>query len=182
MIHESKYWKQPLLRAATWLERASLVDDDDQREKLFAKIEREVFVGFYAIRKLLPTFKLSLATKRLKFELVRFTAKVPASKIDYFNRHEIDDFYDLDRSDSEEKDLRFICNLIVHSYVFIIEVGEHRSIAGFYVSSDQSTAMGKLYFLGRDQVVQAFRMVGRDYPKNLRLERDQDTDQWIQLT
>jgi hypothetical protein len=47
---ESRYWKTPLLRAATWLERVQI--QEQTPERTYVRIERELFLGFYVIRKL----------------------------------------------------------------------------------------------------------------------------------
>jgi len=51
MIWESAYWKQPLLKAAAYLQRVKITNRT--KESTFVKIERELFIGFYSIRKLL---------------------------------------------------------------------------------------------------------------------------------
>lgn len=175
MIHESRYWKVPLVRSATLLEKVRV--DEESPEAALARVEREVFIGFYAIRKLLETFKLSQATKRFTVDLQCFAA-LPEVRVDYFNKYNIDEHYDLGRPASERRDLGFICNQIIHSYVFVIGIAEDRSIEGFFVTSD-SMRHRKLYFLPLANVVAIFRLVGRDYPKEQRLVRNRD-DQWVE--
>jgi hypothetical protein len=50
VIQESYYWKAPLLRAANWLERLRI--EESTAEHSLVRAERELIVGFYAIRKL----------------------------------------------------------------------------------------------------------------------------------
>ena len=57
MIWESQFWKEDLARLALQLKKRT-----GQRrwsERSLAKLEKEVFIGFYAIRKLLESKKLS---------------------------------------------------------------------------------------------------------------------------
>lgn len=49
--HESQYWKRPLLTGAATIRK--YMDKDDITDAQFARIEREMFIGFYAVRKLL---------------------------------------------------------------------------------------------------------------------------------
>ena len=53
MIYDSFYWKEPLLQTANWLRRVRL--SERTSERTYVRVEREVFVGFYSIRKLFDT-------------------------------------------------------------------------------------------------------------------------------
>lgn len=175
MIHESKYWKDPLLRAATWLSNLR-VSDDELGEKSLVRAEREIFIGFYAIRKLLETFKISKTTKELKLELFAYKAKI-GKLTDYFNRTEIDKLFELDQPMKEQRDIGFLCNQVVHSYVFLISINDDGKLEGFFISSD-SMRYKKLYFIELAQVINVFRIVGKDYPANMHLQRNAATGQW----
>ena len=175
MIHESKYWKQPLLRAATWISKLT-IQDNEAGERALVRVEREIFVGFYAIRKLLETFKVSSSTKELKIQLKAFKAN-PERSADYFNKTNIDELFDLDHPSQEQRDIGFLCNQIVHSYIFLIATQECGAIEGFFVASD-SMRFKKLYFVEIEQVVSAFKTVGKDYPSSMKLRRNEATDQW----
>ena len=174
MIHESRYWKQPLLRSARWLEKALV--DEDSSEKILARAEREVFIGFYAVRKLLATFKLSSATKRLTYELTWYPARSKAL-VDYFNRSDIDDHYDLDRGTTETRDIGFLCNQVVHGFIFIFAIGEAGSIDGVFLASD-TMRHRRLYLVPLQHIVQTFRIVGRDYPSQQHYVRNEQSGQW----
>lgn len=176
MIQESRYWKMPLLRAATWLERVRL-SDDDSAERSLVRIERELFMGFYGIRKLLETFTVSLETKSLQFQL----QWSPCVKlVDHQNAHRIDELFDLAQSQTEHRDLGFLCNQFIHSFVFVVAQNEDGSFAGAFISSDRSRHQ-KVYFVEVAQILLAFRTVGRDYPNSLHLRRNEETHQWEQV-
>jgi hypothetical protein len=86
VIHESRYWKTPLVRGANWLERLVITDDD--AEPMLARAEREVFIGFYAVRKLLPTLKLSASTRSMLVPVDWFSL-TPGQTVDYFHRSDV---------------------------------------------------------------------------------------------
>ena len=175
MIHESLYWKAPLLRSANWLEHLRF--DEKTEERALVRVERELFIGFYSIRKLLETFKLSVSTKSLVFHL----QWSPCIKmVDYFNAHRIDELFDLLAIKSEDRDLAFLCNQFIHSYVFVPVHHKACTLAGVYVSSDR-TRHAKLYFVELNQVIHAFRTVGRDYKRELHLRRNAKTNQWEEI-
>lgn len=174
MIHESRYWKIPLLRGATFLER--LVVTDENAESSLARAEREVFVGFYAIRKLLSTFKLSAATKVLTSEVTWFSPRAE-QPVDYFHRSDVDVLFDLEKPTRETRDLGFLCNQVIHSYVFVNSTTEEGTIDGFFVSSD-TMRRRRLYFFGLPAVLHAFRTVGRDYPTSAHYMFNERTREW----
>lgn len=170
MIYESSYWKEPLLEAATWLRRVRL--GENVRETTLVKIEKELFVGFYSIRKLLETLKVSGSTKKKKFDLVWYPNKKP---VDWLNHHFVEEHYDLAKSNQESRDIGYICNLFIHSYVFTL-VGENK-LEGVYVASDR-TKNQKAYYVPIEVILSAFRLVGRDYPSQVVLTRNPKTGEF----
>ena len=175
MIQESRYWKAPLLRTATWLERLHI--NDASRERALVRLERELFVGFYAIRKLLDTFKVSSEIRSMNF-MIRWSPCI--QQVDFFNAHRIEELFDLTRTHVEQRDLPYLCNQFVHSYVFAPIENEAGSIMGVYVASDRLKSE-KLYFVELNQILSAFRAVGRDYPQTLHLQRNERTNQWEEV-
>ena len=155
MIWESSYWKEPLLKSALWLEKINL--SENTQEHIFVRIEKELFIGFYSIRKLLETVKLTDATKSKKYEL-EWNPNI--EEPNHFNWHNIDRLYNLNQSSKESRDIGFICNLFIHSYVFIIS-GQNK-LDGVYISTDKLKEE-KVYFVSLENILSIYRLVGRDY-------------------
>jgi len=132
VIHESCYWKAPLLRAANWLEHLRI--EESTVERSLVRAERELFVGFYAIRKLLETFKLSPLHKKHEVFSNALTMhkdgglyeRPPNRRAIRFGSH----------THVEKQNLEILCNQFIHSYVFVTAQQEDGSLAGAYVSSD----------------------------------------------
>lgn len=177
MIHESYYWKQPLLRSALWLEKALI--NDESSERVLARAEREIFIGFYAVRKLLETFTLSTTTKSLTYDLTFFSAQTNATP-DYFNRDNLEKHYNFNTEALQTLDIEFVCNQVIHSFIFIFVLSESGHIDGVYLSSDRMRK-SKLYFLPITTISQLFRTVGRDYPTEQHLTRNRETGQWTDI-
>lgn len=53
MIHESYYWKRPLLESVIKFKEYEALEEIS--EEVYVKIEQAVFIGVYSIRKLLET-------------------------------------------------------------------------------------------------------------------------------
>ncbi|NWN48003.1 hypothetical protein HT121_10380 [Pseudomonas sp. MAFF 301514] len=174
MIYESSNWKLPLVRAARWLEKTRVTDVTETR--VLARAEREVFIGFYAVRKLLETFNLSDSTRSLAWKLTCYRPK-PGRIVDHLNRGDIFKNYELGNKLSETRDLGFVCNQVIHSFVFELALGESDALDGVFLTSDQKRA-NRLYYIPMSLIIDVFRMVGLDYPSELHLARDLKTRQW----
>ena len=170
VIWESRYWKEPLGRSARYLERLRV--DEEIHESVFVRIEKEVFLGFYSVRRLHDTFTLTDKTRGIQFDLV-WHPNLKA--VDYMNWHHIDENYGLSVHNRETRSLSYLCNQFIHSFLFMPHVAGDR-LAGFFVASDRDRH-SKCYFVSISQVVSAFLTVSRDYPKHLEFVRDESTGQ-----
>ena len=159
MIWESGYWKDPLLKSADYLRRVRLTDKTTERT--FVRIEKEVLMGFYSVRKLLDTYKVSDKCKRQRYDLLWHKN---IKTVTYLNWHHVDELYDLENDNTETRDIRFVCDKFIHSYIFLPDEDEGR-LRGFFVTTDRLKNV-KCYFVSIDDVVSIFRSVGRDYPSN----------------
>jgi hypothetical protein len=142
--------------------------------KSYVRLEKELFIGFYAIRKLLDTFKVSDLSRSLTFDLACYQC---IGNVDYLNSHKIDELYDLDSIGTESRDINFLSNQFIHSYIFVPVLGEKAEITGVFVSSDWMRQK-KLYFVAINQVLSAFRTIGKDNPSHVHMSRNPLTNQW----
>jgi len=171
MITESYYWKKPLLTGAKVIRKH--MDSEDVSEAQFAQIEREIFIGFYAIRKLLEaTGKVSVETRVMKVALKRYKKRAGQPIVDWYNRSEFWELYDLDKPAQELRDLLYVAHRMVHSYIFIL-CGDDDGHGAFFTSDrDKDT---RLHFIGTDEIVRVFEVVGQDYPSSFHACRDETT-------
>jgi hypothetical protein len=161
MIWESCYWKEPLLASSKYLRRVRITEKTIERT--LVRIEKEILLGFYSVRKLLDTYKVSDSSKKLKYEIIWHKNIKP---ITYFNWHHVEELYDLKTRNSETRYIRFICDQFIHSYIFL-PVDKESKLAGFYVTTDRLKNQ-KCYYVNIDHVVSIFRTIGRDYPANFK--------------
>ncbi|MEA5090529.1 hypothetical protein [Solidesulfovibrio sp.] len=174
MIYESKYWKTPLLRSATWLENFRLNEDNTRTERQLVSIERALFLGFYSIRKLLDTPKLSIETKKYN---VTVSYHPNIANIDYLNKDEICKNYDLLSEKKKSVNIRQLCDQFIHSYTFSILEGDDRNIVGCFICSDRIKDK-RIYYITIEQIITLFRKVGHDYPSIFYFERDTRNTSW----
>lgn len=168
MISESWYWKRPLLEMA---ERFKILKDcgGDLSEEQLVQLERDVFIGFYSIRKLLEaTTKITDAARLTKVELDWHPNKATVNRR---NSHKIDELYDLATAYSETRDIRFVCGRIIHSFIFTPCLGERGGLFGIFFTSD-TDKNSKLYFLAIDRLVDVFERIGKNAPRSIHWSKD----------
>jgi len=169
MIWESQYWKGPLLAIAKRLRRFKSTQRLTDRS--LVQIERDVFLGFYSVRKLFDTHKITDATKARS---VLITCHPNTRPVNWRNSHQIDRCYDLTTSRHDSRTIRFICNMFIHSFVFAPIVGEHGGLDGLFFTSDREKDR-KLFSIDIDAVIEIFERVGGDYPSSMEWRRDPET-------
>ena len=172
MILESSYWKDPLLDSALRLLESP--SDENFNEAEMVQIEKDIFIGFYAVRKLMDTIKIKDSTKNLK---VKLRCSPNIKKVNLRNKHRIDELYNLKKFNQESRTLKFVCDQIVHSYIFMIEEKEDGKISGFYFTSDRDKEK-KLYYITVQEVIDIFNLVGNDYPNNLHMVKNLETGEF----
>ena len=89
MISESYYWKESLLDCANNLERYSKLKDIKPKD--LVEIEKDIFVSFYSIRKLMDTPKISDSTRELKINL---NWSPNLKNVTMLNSHKMNELYD----------------------------------------------------------------------------------------
>jgi len=163
MIFESHPWKKDILAAAKFLKWASTAarEWDEERDYEF---EKSVFVGAYAIRKLLDSYKVTDKTAGLSVPVSLYN-KRKGAKPDILNRYDLHKLYVLTHPKKEQLPLRDICNQFIHSFIF---VASHRSRkgqqipTGLFFASDRFKEAG-VYWLSLHRLTLVFGAVGRDH-------------------
>ncbi len=171
MISESRYWKRPLLAMARRIRK--LQQPGFWSERQFAQIEKDVFIGFYSIRKLFeaPT-KVTDTTKRATVSLkchVNREAPVP-----WQTNNRIHDHYELEVIQEESRPISFVANLIVHSFIFMPALNDKGGLEEIYFTSDYEKDR-KLFVIATDELVRIFELVGNDFPKEIHMKNDPQT-------
>jgi len=169
MIWESRYWKEPLLKMALRLHK--LRDCRKINERQMAKIEQDIFIGFYSIRKLIETVtKVTDATKTMQ---VKISWYPNMGCVNLMNNHRIEDLYDFSKVNSDSRGIVFICGRIIHSFIFLPELNE-KGLSNILFTSDHD-AQDRLYSMDINEVIRIFEHFGNDYPQSIHQEQDIET-------
>jgi hypothetical protein len=162
MIYESSFWKNDLLKQARFLR--SKTNQKRWAESSSARLEQAVMLGFYSIRKLNEARKLSDSVSSQKIVITAY--KQTGQVVNRLNWLDIHKSYDLESAQTVAKDLIFLCNQFIHSYIFIEYFDTEGQLKGVFVSSDRERHQ-RLYDLEIEQIIKIFEQVGNDYPTGI---------------
>jgi hypothetical protein len=115
MIYESQYWKKELKRINLKIQKR-LDTNNFWTETQYGTFEKEIMIGFYIIRKLVEAKKLTTKIISTPIEGLKYANN--GKNITLMNFHRYDEFFKLDKPIKHNFDLAFICNQIIHSYIF----------------------------------------------------------------
>lgn len=164
MISESYYWKQDLLKDADIIDRWSQKKLTERSRFL---LEKKLFFAGYSIRKLIEARKIDKGFHKISIE--KFP-KTEGRGVDLLNWHRIDKLYALEKASKETQDIEFFCNLIIHSFIFILAMNECECPSSFFVTSWKRKE--NLYRIEIDVFTQLMKRVGEFDIISLRMIRN----------
>lgn len=159
MIWESAYWKDDLQRLTRILKQKR--HQKIWRESSEAIVEKTVMTGFYIIRKLMEAKKLS---DTIVYQKIPVRSHQHRGKpVTLMNWHHIDRHYDLEHRCLTQRTLTWLCNQMIHSYVFIVSVDDNNALDGLFFVSDKDRNKA-VHYLSVEKIIGVFETVGTNYP------------------
>lgn len=113
----------------------------------------------------------------MKIQLVYYQNREPVT---WLIKDKIDELYDLETGREENRDLRFVCGRLIHSYVFL-PVSNETGLEGIFFTSDIDKNDG-LYFLRTKEIIRVFKSVGSNYPKKIQWNIDESHRETWEIT
>jgi hypothetical protein len=171
MIYESKFWKKDLLKQAKNLR----VKSTQKRwtEDSYFRFEQTVLLGFYSIRKLVEARKLSNAVAEQRIDLAMY--RHVGNPVTVIGKRKLDKLYDLSEEETVSRNLAFVCNKFVHSYVFEeCFDSEGNFLVGILFNSDKDRNKF-LYYIEIQKLIEIFEQVGNDYPTHIHYTTNMET-------
>jgi hypothetical protein len=162
MIYESRFWKDDLLKQA----RSLLKKSTQKRwtENTYFRFEQTVMLGFYSVRKLVEAKKISDMVAEQRVNLSMYKHKDEWNPTTLLNKRKIDKLYNLNEEEVISRNLRFLCNRLVHSYVFEERFDDESGLLlGIFFNSDKDRNKA-LYYIEIQKIIDIFEQVGSDYP------------------
>lgn len=135
MIFDSVVWKYELEKKVadfkTYISDKSALDE----ERFGMKVEEFFFVTAFIVRKLLESYKFSDEYCAKQYTVIGYQRKKDDYAVDFLNNHKIDKHFDLESSEPITCNLNNICNLLIHSFIFIMAVDDS-VLDGIFVTTD----------------------------------------------
>lgn len=174
MIYESGPWRNDLIRFARSLEQARKRKWPTDAQSW--RIERDIMYGFFAIRKLLESYKLTSVTDADRRGWTAYPAfkhrEVPRHK-----RQDIETFYDLGRPTKAVLSVSELANQVIHSHIFIHRVDAKERLLGVWVASDRFHRKQLLY-LEAWRIAKLYMRVAQDQPRSRGWRYDATMDKY----
>jgi hypothetical protein len=178
MIHESYYWKKELVKLSTKIAKRIQIKRF-WSESQFGTFEKEIMIGFYIIRKLIEAKKLTNSKVSTKIGIIRFPNK--GMKVHRMNNHKFFEFYDFDKGNTVKVNVIFLCNKIVHSYIFSprFEKDEANNLilSSVLFCSDEDRN-DFLFEINIGCIVEFFKTLGNDYPSSSHMYFNPNKNEW----
>jgi hypothetical protein len=129
-------------------------------EASFARLEQDIVISFYAIRKLLESQKLTVSVSRIQ---VPVRSHKPIGRVpDLMSWHRPDEHYDIEMYKCRSVDLIFLCNQLIHSYILCFDFDKEGVLCGVFVTSDRNRKR-ELLWLDIEDLIKSIMAVGDDF-------------------
>lgn len=165
MISDSLYWKDELLKLSQKV-GLRLAQRRWSQRSLFA-VEKEVFIGFYSIRKLIESKKISSPISGKNYKVREFprNSQPDISLIDNPSKE-----FDFTKYKHVDISIADMCNQFIHSYYFLPVMPDGKALVGFFICSDYQRKKS-IYFISVFDVVDIYKTVGENYPTSYHLNK-----------
>jgi hypothetical protein len=161
--------KDELLGTASFLSKKK--SQKQWRGSSYAKVEQKIMISFYSIRKLMDANKLTKAIVNLDIPALEYIAT--GKKVTLFNNHKIDILYKLDEPKTKSVMLRFLCNQMVHSYIFMIVTSPDSNGLNSILVNSADIKDKRLLSVSVDTLIHIFESVGQNYPWKSKFKYDE---------
>ncbi len=162
MFSESYVYKDELIKYAKDLLKRKY--QKKWFDETYLIIEKEIFFGFFIIRKLCESFLISNSLKKKTHKVGKLYYKITFN-LNYFNICKILDHIDLNKEKADRISIKKLCNQFVHSYYLFILNDKEKSNVRVLLSSDYSKSKECL-IVNIDTIANIFKEFGENYPKN----------------
>lgn len=155
VIEEAKYWQDDLKKIATKLEHR-------YRQKRWTiksqhSVEKEIFLSFFIIRKLIESERLLPPLTDRNIKLTKYARK--GTENISTNPKKFHEQYDLTKGKDCQLSPREFSNQLVHSYIFSPFVPWGREMVGMFFYSDK-TKEHSLYYITLAKIIEIIISVG----------------------
>lgn len=177
MIYESYPWKQDLYQRKRQIIKNNTAENFSKNEdKAYTNIEKAIFYSAFIIRKLIDCGgKMSDAADKYSFEV---HAIKPHKQITRMSCTPNEDSHDWENERNVTVQGKFICNSLIHSFVFSVLINEEGTVDSFLVSSDFDKNK-VLYRVDLSEWIKYIDFIASDSVVRLESHYDEKSNDWI---
>jgi hypothetical protein len=157
VIDDSVPWRTDIARTAERLRER--LTQQRWHQRTFYLVEKDLMIGFYAIRRLIDSHKTSsrLSAKRIPVRVCPLLGKEP-KVFDRWSPWEYFDFESKQRSDINVGSLQ---NEFIHSFILMLSFSEESKFLGVFVGSDR-TKRKQVFEVPIGEIIDLFDYVARE--------------------
>jgi len=170
MISESYVYKDELLKFADDLQKRRTQKRWTERTGLL--IEKELFFGFFIIRKLCEAVKISNSLKAKDFKVSVLPIAAPFD-INVTTEHKVLENIDWEKQIYQKMSIIQICNQFIHSFLMLLVSKEDGGLESVLISSDWFKSK-KCFLIDLEIIIQIFQEFGNNYPYRISWRRDRN--------
>ena len=174
MIYDSVWWKRDLLSIKKGY--GSRSKNRRWTDKRLATLEKDIFIGFYIIRKLIEAKKLSDDVENFSIQVKSYPL-LPGKSVDRRSKRRWDTLFDLTSPASKNVKLAFVCNQVIHSYIYT-PIFESGMPVSFVFCSDWERNRN-LFEMNFDVFLSTLEKVGKDHPNEMSITYDQAKKDYV---
>lgn len=168
--YTKKYWIQEIKSSCLFLE--NLYRKQEWNHKLEFQCEKAIFLGFYAIRKLMES---NLIESNIVSMNTKITKHMPIEneifEINFLKKWS--KAYNLMMGDEWQLSLEKICNQFIHSKIYSPFVPDGTWCVGIYFVSDRDYQT-RVYYAQLIRIIETFLSVSHGKSINLKLDIDKE--------
>ncbi|MCQ9067099.1 hypothetical protein [Vibrio diabolicus] len=161
-----QYWLDEIETSAHFLE--GLYRSKEWNDRLEYEVEKSIFVGFYAIRKLLESGHLTQRVSSLNWTLTAYPLCENTNSNEWIRN------YNHSKGFDKQLGLKKICDQFVHSVHFAPFVPDGRFCVGFYFVSDRDRNK-EIYYIQIVNVLNVFLSVANGKNVKLKIEHNENS-------
>ncbi|HDY7507559.1 TPA: hypothetical protein ACGUM0_004483 [Vibrio vulnificus] len=165
-VRLKQFWLDELKASAHFLE--GLYRSQEWHERLEYEVEKSIFVGFYAIRKLQENGHLDQGVSSLNWTLTAYPSSEEAKSEKWIRN------YNHSKGFDKQFSLKKICHQFVHSVHFSPFVPDGNFCVGFYFVSDYDSKK-ELYYIQLVNVLSVFLSVASGKNVKLKVEHSENS-------
>ena len=166
------FWFEELKERVIFLE--GLYRKSDWSEELEFEFEKNIFIGFYSVRKLIESGLLADTLKGWNIKLEKYLPKDTVNN-DYLAINDWHTAYNLLSGDEIQLTPEKICNQFIHSKIFSAFVPEGLGCVGVFVASDRDFK-GGVFYIRLVEILEIFISIANNKITKLSVSIDKDNE------